>query len=116
MNEYTGTSLMMIGAIAALSFVIGSFFMRFWRVTGDRFFLLFGLSFWLEGTNRVLVGAMPAWRYQPATAELDVLVASLERYYSQNLIEVTNMIHASSRRHSRIKEFADAFKWGKKKP
>jgi hypothetical protein len=62
MNEYTGTSLMMIGAIAALSFVIGSFFMRFWRVTGDRFFLLFGLSFWLEGTNRVLVGAMPAWR------------------------------------------------------
>jgi hypothetical protein len=65
MNEYTGTSLMMIGAIAALSFVIGSFFMRFWRVTGDRFFLLFGLSFWLEGTNRVLVGAMPAWREEP---------------------------------------------------
>lgn len=58
----------------------------------------------------------PAWRYQPATAELDVLVASLERYYSQNLIEVTNMIHAGTRRHSRIREFADAFKWGKKKP
>jgi hypothetical protein len=62
MNEYTGMSLMMIGAIAALSFVIGSFFMRFWRVTGDRFFLLFGLSFWLEGINRVLLGALPAWR------------------------------------------------------
>jgi hypothetical protein len=60
--------------------------------------------------------APPAYRYAPATAELDVLVASLERYYSQNLIEVTNMIHASSRRHSRIQEFADAFKWGKKKP
>ena len=56
-----------------------------------------------------------AYRYQPATAELDLLVASLERYYSQNLIEVTNMIHASTRRHSRIQEFADAFKWGKKK-
>lgn len=56
------------------------------------------------------------YRYQPATAELDALVASLERYYSQNLIEVTNMIHASTRRHSRIQEFADAFRWGKKKP
>ena len=57
----------------------------------------------------------PAFRYAPSPPELDALVASLERYYSQNLIEVTNMIHASSRRHSRIQEFADAFKWGKKK-
>ena len=57
-----------------------------------------------------------SWRYAPSTAELDGLVASLERYYSQNLIEVTNMIHASLRRHSRIQEFADAFKWDKKKP
>ena len=60
MNEYTGINQMMIGAIAALSFVIGCFFMRFWRVTGDRFFLLFGLSFWLEGINRVLLGTLPA--------------------------------------------------------
>ena len=60
--------------------------------------------------------AVPAWRYQPVTEELDALVGSLERYYSQNLIEVTNMIHAGTRRHSRIQEFADAFKWGKKKP
>ena len=56
-----------------------------------------------------------AFLYAPATPELDALVGSLERYYSQNLIEVTNMIHASSRRHSRIREFAEAFKWGKKK-
>ena len=56
-----------------------------------------------------------AFVYAPSTPELDALVGSLERYYSQNLIEVTNMIHASSRRHSRIREFAEAFKWGKKK-
>lgn len=62
MNEYTSTSLMTIGAIAALSFVIGCFFLRFWRVTRDRFFLLFGLSFWIEAFNRVLQGAVPAWR------------------------------------------------------
>ena len=62
MNEYTATSHMLIGAIAALSFVIGCFFMRFWRMTRDRFFLLFGLSFWIEAANRVLLGTMPAWR------------------------------------------------------
>jgi hypothetical protein len=60
--------------------------------------------------------ADPAYRYAPSTAELDALIASLERYYSQNLIEVTNMIHASLRRRSRIQEFADAFKWDTKKP
>jgi hypothetical protein len=62
MNDFAGTSQLMIGAIAALSFVIGSFFMRFWRVTGDRFFLLFGLSFYIEAGNRVLLGMLPAWR------------------------------------------------------
>ena len=59
--------------------------------------------------------AASSCRYAPFTAELDGLIASLERYYGQNLIEVTNMIHASLRRHSRIQEFADAFKWDKKK-
>jgi hypothetical protein len=62
MTDFTVTNYMLIGAIAALSFVIGSFFMRFWRVTGDRFFLLFALSFWIEAGNRVLLGVLPAWR------------------------------------------------------
>jgi hypothetical protein len=59
--------------------------------------------------------ASPVYRYAPSP-EMEALVASLERYYSQNLIEVTNMIHANSRQHSRIREFADAFKWRKSKP
>ena len=46
---------MMIGAIAAASLIAGLFFFRFWRATGDRFFLLFALSFWIEGVNRVLL-------------------------------------------------------------
>lgn len=55
-------------------------------------------------------------RYAPKQPELDALIGSLEHYYSRHLIEVTNMIHANSRRHSRIREFADAFKWRKAKP
>ena len=46
---------MMIGAIAAASFAAGLFFFRFWRTTHDRFFLLFALSFWIEGVNRVVL-------------------------------------------------------------
>jgi hypothetical protein len=46
---------MMIGAIAAASFTAGLFFFRFWRTTRDRFFLLFALSFWIEGVNRVVL-------------------------------------------------------------
>lgn len=46
---------MLIGAIAAASFAAGLFFFRFWRTTHDRFFLLFALSFWIEGVNRVML-------------------------------------------------------------
>jgi hypothetical protein len=66
---------MLIGAIAAISFVIGAFFLRFWRVTGDRFFLLFALSFWLEAGNRVLLGILPQWREDAPTYYLVRLLA-----------------------------------------
>lgn len=43
----------MLGAIAAGSIAVSLFFFRFWRSTRDRFFLLFALSFLIEGVNRV---------------------------------------------------------------
>ena len=46
---------MLIGAIGAAAFVAGLFFLRFWRATGDRFFLLFALAFWIEGGHRVFI-------------------------------------------------------------
>jgi hypothetical protein len=45
----------LVGGIATASFLIGLFFLRFWRTTQDRFFLLFALSFWLEGANRLIL-------------------------------------------------------------
>ena len=45
---------MLIGAIAMASFVIGGFFLRYWDRGRDRFFLLFSMSFFVEGANRVL--------------------------------------------------------------
>lgn len=41
------------GAIAMASIVIGLFFLRFWRSAGDRFFLYFALSFFIEGAHRI---------------------------------------------------------------
>ncbi|MFC5498997.1 DUF5985 family protein [Caenimonas terrae] len=47
---------MLTGAIAVASLVAGLFFLRFWRQTRDPFFLLFALSFLIEGANRVALG------------------------------------------------------------
>lgn len=53
---------MLSGAILMACLVIGLFFFRFWRSTGDRFFLYFALSFWIEGVNQM------AW-FAPNDAE-----------------------------------------------
>lgn len=47
---------LLLGAISMASLVAALFFMRFWRNTGDRFFLFFAAAFGLEGVNRVLLG------------------------------------------------------------
>ena len=45
----------LIGGIATASIIAGLFFLRFWRSTGDRFFLFFAFSFWIEGANRLVL-------------------------------------------------------------
>ena len=45
----------LIGGIAVGALIAGLFFFRFWRTTGDRFFLLFALSFWIEGAHRIFI-------------------------------------------------------------
>jgi hypothetical protein len=46
---------LLIGGIATASLLIGLFFLRFWRTTRDPFFLLFAVSFWIEGVNRFVL-------------------------------------------------------------
>ncbi|MFC5462954.1 DUF5985 family protein [Massilia niabensis] len=41
------------GAVCMGSLVITLFFLRFWRNSGDRFFLYFALSFFIEGLHRL---------------------------------------------------------------
>jgi len=47
----------LVGAIVMAAAVIALFFLRYWRHTGDRFFLYFALAFILEAIQRLL-GAM----------------------------------------------------------
>jgi len=70
---------MLIGAIAAASLAAGLFFFRFWRTTRDRFFLLFALSFWIEGANRVLL-------YESAGLDDDAPVYYVIRLLAYGLI------------------------------
>jgi hypothetical protein len=44
---------LMMGAIAMASAVAAIFFLRFWRDTGDRLFLMFSLAFLLLGLTRL---------------------------------------------------------------
>jgi uncharacterized membrane protein len=43
------------GAIIMGYLVAGLFFLRFWRETRDRLFLIFAISFWILGVQRVLL-------------------------------------------------------------
>lgn len=58
---------MLVGSIAMGSFVIALFLLRFWRTTGDRLFLFFSASFFIEGWNRVLF-----WRLAGLSEEIEV--------------------------------------------
>lgn len=66
---------MMNGAIACACFIVGVFFLRFWRSTRDRFFLYFALSFWIQGINRVHIGLKGAPSEDEAVIYLIRLVA-----------------------------------------
>jgi len=47
MSEFIGGALTLGYAVVAL------FFLRFWRVTGDRLFAVFSIAFWLLAANRL---------------------------------------------------------------
>jgi type II secretory pathway component PulM len=48
------------GALTTASFAIGLFFLRYWRSTRDRLFLLFSAAFWLLALNWMLATMAPS--------------------------------------------------------
>ena len=55
-----------LGAVAMASFVAALFFIRFWRDTGDRLFLLFAIAFGADAVTRTLLALVTiSEEYQP---------------------------------------------------
>lgn len=48
------------GATAALSAVAGLYFFRFWRLSRDRFFLVFAAAFAVFSANRIALSVVAA--------------------------------------------------------
>jgi hypothetical protein len=51
-------NFILVGAIAMATVTTGVFFLRFWAMTKDRFFLFFAAAFLIEGVNRFLLGLL----------------------------------------------------------
>jgi len=56
----------LLGAVIMGDVIAGLFFVRFWKMTGDRFFLFFAASFLTVAVSRVVVDeAVPPFGYEP---------------------------------------------------
>lgn len=73
----TDTAHMLIGAIAATSFAIGLFFLKYWRSSRDRFYLLFSASFFIEAVNRAAMGAIGSSELEPLHYSIRLLTYGL---------------------------------------
>jgi hypothetical protein len=58
--------ILLLGALALGSAIVGLFFLRFWRTTNDRLFLYFSIAFFLQALDRILLGIIPASEENPA--------------------------------------------------
>jgi uncharacterized membrane protein len=75
-----------LGAITLGFFLIGLYFLRFWRKIHDRFFLIFGIAFFVLGLERLILAFTdPAFEYRPfiylvrLTAFVLIMVAVIDK-------------------------------------
>jgi uncharacterized membrane protein HdeD (DUF308 family) len=82
---------MLLGAISMASLIAGLFFLRFWKDTGDRFFLFFAVSFLIEGVNRGALGfsndpneGRPFFYFVRFLSFLLILIAIVQKNMNKN--------------------------------
>jgi hypothetical protein len=66
----TITEAFLSGATFATFFAAGFFFLKFWKVSRDRFFLMFGLACWLLAAERVALLVTPSDAQAPIRTSL----------------------------------------------
>jgi hypothetical protein len=52
------------GAITLASLLVALFFLRYWRVTHDRLFIMFSAAFWLLAMHWLLISVLPSLQTQ----------------------------------------------------
>lgn len=60
MNMPDALNQFLLGVLVMAAATAGVFFLRFWRKTHDRLFLIFALAFWLLGMNWLLLAFVRA--------------------------------------------------------
>jgi uncharacterized membrane protein HdeD (DUF308 family) len=77
---------LLLGALAMGTLVVGIIFLRYWRDGGDRFFLYFALSFFVQAGNRIALALTASphegspWHYTVRLlAYLLILVAIIDK-------------------------------------
>jgi hypothetical protein len=69
--------------MATMGFIVaGLFFLRFWRRTSDRLFVVFALAFWLLALNQTflgLIGTFPnqSWEFLPSLGAFGLLAMAI---------------------------------------
>ena len=71
----------LLGALVMGCFIAGLFFLRFWRKTRDRLFVIFALAFWLMGVNWLALSFTdPQAEFRPALYLIRLLAFVLILY------------------------------------
>ena len=77
---------LLLGALTMGTFMIGVIFLRSWRDGGDRFFLYFALSFFVQAANRIALALSASphegspWHYSiRLLAYVLILVAIIDK-------------------------------------
>jgi hypothetical protein len=77
----TTATTFIAGASGALAAVAALFFLRFWRISGDRFFLLFALAFAVFAGNRIAITVIPreqdTWIYTLRLVAFAVIIVAI---------------------------------------
>lgn len=73
-----------LSGVATTGFVLaGLFFFRFWRRTGDRLFVAFGIAFWLMALNQglIVLSGIPreeqSWLYLLRVGAFGLLIVAI---------------------------------------
>ncbi|HVI02650.1 MAG TPA: DUF5985 family protein [Enhygromyxa sp.] len=81
-----GPELFLSGTLVMASFVIGLRFLKFWRLSKDRFFIWFAVAFWVFGLGWIIRAFAPGasehghWSYLPRLlAFLMIILAILDK-------------------------------------